>query len=225
MDTHVTHAVQDYLKVIFDLTADGQRATTNQIAERLAITAASVSGMIYKMAADGLLDYQKRQGVRLTADGRTAALEVIRHHRLIETFLYEVLGYRWDEVHEEACRLEHVISEKMARRMAALLGNPLRDPHGDPIPTVDLEMPPRSSMPLTSLQTGQTAVIQRIKTADAELLQYIDSLGLKPQTEIRVLHNSAVDELVQLEVSGRDAAVAIGGVISRLIFIKTSPDK
>ena len=218
MQTTVTPAEQDYLKVIFDLTADGQRATTNQIAERLAITAASVSGMIHKMAADGWLDYRKRQGVRLTDAGRTAALEVIRHHRLIETFLHEVLGYSWDEVHEEACRLEHVISEKMERRMARLLGEPSRDPHGDPIPSVDLQMPPKTSVPLMALETGQTAVIQRVKTTDPELLRYVDSLGLRPQTEISVIHHSAYDQTLQLERTDTAERVAVGGILAEQIF-------
>ncbi|MEN9563300.1 MAG: hypothetical protein RIR73_1544, partial [Chloroflexota bacterium] len=149
-----SRSTQDYLKRIYTLTKDGSPASTNDLARELNIKPASVTGMIQKLAAEkpALVEYQKHQGVTLTSAGKRAALEVIRHHRLIETWLVQTLGYSWDEVHEEAERLEHVISEDFERRIAAAMGHPTRDPHGELIPTEDLKMPVDSSTPLSSLR-------------------------------------------------------------------------
>ena len=142
--------------------------------------------MMQKLASvkPALVEYQKHQGVTLTRHGRKAALEVIRHHRLLEACLVQTLGYSWDEVHEEAERLEHVISEDVERRIAAAMGHPLRDPHGELIPTADLKMPLEDSTPLSALRPKQKTKIQSVKNADAELLRYLESLGLIPGTEI-----------------------------------------
>ncbi|HAV75967.1 MAG TPA: DtxR family transcriptional regulator, partial [Anaerolineae bacterium] len=152
----LTISIQNYLKNIYDLTENGETASTNALAAKLSVSAPSVTGMIQKLstAEPPLVEYQKHQGVTLTRDGRRAALEVIRHHRLLETWLVQTLGYSWDEVHEEAERLEHVISEDFERRIAAALGHPLRDPHGELIPTADLKMPLEESTPLSSLRPG-----------------------------------------------------------------------
>ena len=134
---NLTHAVEDYLKTIYDLTHDGERASTNQIAERMGVTAASASGMVQKLAATTppLLEYEKHHGVTLTVDGEKIALEIIRYHRLLELFLQETLGFSWDQVRAEADRLEHVISPDVAERISQVLGEPVHDPHGHPIPT------------------------------------------------------------------------------------------
>jgi DtxR family Mn-dependent transcriptional regulator len=139
MSESLTDSIQDYLKIIYELTVSGEAASTTALAERLGIAPGSVTGMLQKLSSvrPALVSYQKYQGVTLTDAGRRAALKVIRHHRLIEAWLVQSLGYAWDEVHNEAERLEHVISEDFEMRIAAALGHPQRDPHGEPIPSVE----------------------------------------------------------------------------------------
>src|SRR5829696_1972933 len=159
MEQVLSVSIQDYLKNIYELTENGEIASTNALAKRLKISAPSVTGMIQKLASatPALVEYQKHQGVTLTNEGKRAALEVIRHHRLLEAWLVQTLGYSWDEVHEEAERLEHVISEDFERRIASAMGNPTRDPHGEFIPTADLKMPEEDTTPLSSLRPNQIA--------------------------------------------------------------------
>src|SRR5215212_8352222 len=182
MEQVLSVSIQDYLKNIYELTENGEIASTNALAKKLNISAPSVTGMIQRLASasPALVEYQKHQGVTLTTEGKKAALEVIRHHRLLEAWLVQTLGYSWDNVHEEAEKLEHVISEDFERRIAAAMGHPLRDPHGEPIPTADLQMPLDASTPLSSLRPGQTATIRRVKASDTKLLRYLDELGLVP---------------------------------------------
>lgn len=143
MNRDLSSTTQDYLKVIFDLTAGGEPASTTALAARLGVAPASVTGMIQRLATGrpALIRYRKHHGVTLTPSGERAALEIIRHHRLLETYLVEILGYAPDRVHEEACRLEHVISEQFEASIDTVLGHPTRDPHGEPIPTRDLRLP------------------------------------------------------------------------------------
>src|SRR3989337_802919 len=140
MEQTLTISTQDYLKNIYELTESGESASTNALAQKLNIKPASVTGMVQKLASakPALVEYQKHQGVTLTKEGKKAALEVIRHHRLLEAWLVQTLGYSWDEVHSEAERLEHVISEQFEARIATALGNPVRGPHGELIPTAEL---------------------------------------------------------------------------------------
>ena len=165
MRENLTHAIEDYLKAIYKLQRIHKKATTNLLAERLDIKPASVTGMIKKLAATDppLVEYQRHRGVQLTPDGEKIALEILRHHRLLELYLHQILGFSWDKVHEEADRLEHVISEEFEERIAAVLGDPQHDPHGDPIPTQELSLPPSSSLPLSRLQPGDRAKIQRVR--------------------------------------------------------------
>jgi len=214
-----TQSAQDYLKKIYELSEGGQPASTNDLARCLAIKPASVTGMIQKLAAEKtpLLEYQKHQGVTLTAAGKKAALEVIRHHRLLETWLVQNLGYSWDEVHEEAERLEHVISEDFESRIAAALGNPTRDPHGDLIPTADLKMPADESTPLSALRPPQSAVIQRVAAQDVPLLRHLEEMGLTPQTAIEVTAYSPFDHNLTVK-TGRKLHV-LGIAITSKIFV------
>ena len=218
----LTISIQDYLKHIYELTENGESASTNALAEKLNIRAPSVTGMLQKLASSRppLVEYQKHQGVTLTKDGRRAALEVIRHHRLLEAWLVQTLGYSWDEVHEEAERLEHVISEDFERRIAAAMGHPLRDPHGELIPTADLRMPLENSTPLSALRPGQKGTVQCVKAADTELLRYLDSLGLVPEVDIEVKEYSQFDHNLTVKV-GRKTAV-LGLNITSKIFIEES---
>src|SRR5512138_2429621 len=193
--TTLTTSIQDYLKHIYELTENGEAASTNAISKKLNISAPSVTGMIQKLASakPALVEYQKHQGVTLTREGRKAALEVIRHHRLLEAWLVQTLGYSWDEVHEEAERLEHVISEDFEQRIAAAMGHPVRDPHGELIPTADLKMPFDASTPLSALRPRQAASIKRVKASDPKLLRYLEDLGLVPGARIEVTDHSPFD--------------------------------
>jgi len=215
-----TQSEQDYLKRIYELTEHGQLASTTDLARELNVKPASVTGMIQKLAAEkpALVEYQKHQGVTLTSAGKRAALEVIRHHRLLEAWLVQTLGYSWDEVHEEAERLEHVISEDFERRIAAALGNPTRDPHGELIPTADLKMPVEDTTPLSSLRANQSATIQRVVAADPNLLRHLDSLGLTPGIQIEVIEYSEFDNNLTVKV-GRKVNV-LGLNITTKIFVE-----
>jgi DtxR family Mn-dependent transcriptional regulator len=220
MEKNITISTQDYLKRIYELTENGESASTNALARKLNIKPASVTGMVQKLASSkpALVEYQKHQGVTLTKDGRRAALEVIRHHRLLEAWLVQTLGYSWDEVHEEAERLEHVISEDFERRIAAAMGNPVRDPHGELIPTADLKMPEEETTPLSALRPNQTGMVTSVKAGDAKLLRYLEELGLVPGAQIEVKEYSPFDHNLTVKV-GRKSAV-LGLNITNQIFIE-----
>jgi len=220
MDQTLTISIQDYLKHIYDLTASGQSASTNALSERLKVKPASITNMIQKLASTkpALVEYRKHQGVKLTKQGKKAALEVIRHHRLLEAWLVQTLGYSWDEVHEEAERLEHVISEDFERRIAAAMGHPLRDPHGELIPTVDLKMPIDESTTLAALRPGQKAIIQSVRNADDKLLRYLESQGLLPGTQIEIMEYSPFDH--NLTVKTGTKMNILGLSITSKIFIE-----
>lgn len=220
MEQTLTISIQDYLKHIYELTESGETASTNALAKRLNISPPSVTGMVQKLASakPALVEYQKHQGVTLTREGKKAALEVIRHHRLLEAWLVQTLGYSWDEVHEEAERLEHVISEDFERRIAAAMGNPIRDPHGELIPTEDLKMPLDASTPLSSLRPNQVATIQRVKASDPNLLRHLDELGLVPGARIEVKNYSPYDHNLTIKV-GRKTSV-LGLNITSQIFME-----
>jgi DtxR family transcriptional regulator, Mn-dependent transcriptional regulator len=215
-------SIQDYLKIIYELTSSGAMANTTLLATRLGIAPASVTGMLQRLATatPALVDYRKHQGVTLTPEGKRAALEVIRHHRLLETYLVQMLGYGWDEVHEEADRLEHVISEDFEAKIAAALGNPTRDPHGELIPTVDLIMPDDKSLPLLALRPNQKAVIVRVRADDAALLRHLEGLGLVPGAEVEAVAYSPFDQNSSLRVGTSGIAIVIGAAISSRIFIE-----
>lgn len=222
MRNQLSHAVEDYLKAIYMLAAKEGRVSTNQIAERLEVTPASVTGMIQKMAANNppLVEYQKHRGVVLTEAGETVALEIIRHHRLLELYLHQELGYSWDEVHVEADRLEHVISEDFEERIAQALGNPSHDPHGEPIPTRDFRLPEQASIPLSELRDGDQAVVRRVSSSDTELLRFLESIGLIPQARVRVLEYSKFDGNLHLELPGRGETVILGPRVTRQVFVE-----
>jgi len=213
-------STQDYLKRIYDLTENGSPASTNDLARELKVRPASVTGMIQKLAAEkpALVAYQKHQGVTLTPAGKRAALEVIRHHRLLETWLVQTLGYAWDEVHEEADRLEHVISEDLEQRIAAALGHPTRDPHGELIPSEDLTMPDDDSTPLAALRPNQTATILRVNAHDPNLLRHLDSLGLTPGIQIEVTDYSSFDNNLTVKVGQKSNVLGLN--ITTRIFVE-----
>ncbi|MDD5466217.1 MAG: metal-dependent transcriptional regulator [Anaerolineales bacterium] len=226
MRDQLSHAIEDYLKVIYELTLCAGRASTNQIAQRMGVKPASVTGMVKRLAANDppLLRYHKHRGVELTPRGEQVALEIIRHHRLLELYLHENLGFPWDQVHAEADRLEHVISEDLEERIAQVLGDPSHDPHGDPIPTRDLRLPVNASLSLMELRPGQQAIVQRVDNADPEFLRYLGAIGLVPHTHLTVLEHSAFDDNLKLEIDGQVEPMVLGARITRQIFVKIAAE-
>ncbi len=182
-----TQSVEDYLKTIYDLQTKHGTVSTTMLADHLAVAPASVTGMLKKLAEMRLVDYAPYQGVTLTAAGEKIALEVVRHHRLIELYLAEALGVPWDKVHEEADKWEHILSEEIEDRMDAVLGHPTTDPHGAPIPNRQGEMGEWERIPLTDLTAGQSATIAEVSDHDPALLRYLGEMNLYPKTPITVL--------------------------------------
>jgi DtxR family Mn-dependent transcriptional regulator len=220
MKKTLTISIQDYLKNIYELTEKGEAASTNALAAKLKIKPASVTGMVQKLASakPALVEYQKHQGTTLTKEGKKAALEVIRHHRLLEAWLVKTLGYSWDEVHEEAERLEHVISEDFERRIATAMGDPMRDPHGELIPTVDLKMPLDTSTPLSALRPNQKGMVQCVKASDADLLRHLESIGLIPGAQIEVKEYSAFDHNLTVKVEKKTCVLGLN--ITNKVFVE-----
>ena len=219
---NLSQAIEDYLKAIYEVASVDGRASTNQIADALDVKPASVTGMIQKLAAADppLVEYQKHRGVALTPEGERVALEIIRHHRLLEQFLHETLGFPWDEVHEEAHRLEHVISEAFEERVAQVLGNPKFDPHGAPIPTRDLEMPSHATQCLHDLRSGQRAVIQRVPDDDPNLLRYLGERCVVLNARFVVVDYSPFDDNLKIKIDGRSETVVLGPGITSQIFVE-----
>ena len=198
-------AVEDYLKTIYALARTGEAATTSALAERLGVAPASVTGMLKKLAASGLVDHEKYQGTRLTEAGRLIAVETIRHHRLVETYLHQALGVPWDRLHDEAEAWEHVLSEDLEARMDAALGHPTHDPHGAPIPTPDLVLDERDLLPLARLDAGQEATVARVSDHDGALLRAVGAAGLYPGVRFR-LADLADDGAVTVRLLSGDRA-------------------
>jgi DtxR family Mn-dependent transcriptional regulator len=214
----VTHAMEDYLKGIYELGLDHQQVTTSLIAERMSVKPASVSGMLRVLADMHLVSHMPYYGVTLTATGQQIALEVLRHHRLIELYLVEALGFKWDEVHDEADRLEHVISEKFEARIADLLGHPTTDPHGAPIPAIDGTIPPHTSTCLADIVPGTSTRITRVRgDKDTDRLQYLASLGLIPGTDITVCSIAPFDGPMTLQIGTH--TVPLDRRLARLIYV------
>lgn len=207
----LTHqAIEDYLKTIYKLAQEESPVSTSRLAEARQVKPASVTGMIQRLDKLNLVDYQKHYGVTLTEAGEKIALEVLRHHRLLETYLIEALGFSWDEVHEQADILEHVISEKLEERIAAVLNYPRFDPHGDPIPTKEGKMPTREAEMhnLTATAVGTTVCIARIlNDEDAEMLRYLTELGLVMGAELHIVEQAPFDGPLTLVVDGETQIV------------------
>ena len=222
MREEITHAVEDYLKAIYEISLEEDRASTTRLAVALGVTPASVTGMLQKLAGTPtpLIDYQKHRGAALTPAGEKVALEIIRHHRLLEMFLQERLGYTWDEVHDEADRLEHVISEGFEDRIARELGHPTHDPHGDPIPSSDLRLPDPAGTPLSEMAICGRVVVRRVRDTDANLLRYLSQLGLTPKTELDLIERSPYDENLTLQVVGHGKRIVLGPQVTRQIYVE-----
>lgn len=204
-----TASVEDYLKAIFARQGDGEeRVKTKEIADDLEISLPSVSGMIKALSQDGLVDYQPYRGVRLTESGRRAALKVIRNHRLIEVFLVQTLDYSWDEVHDEADRLEHVVSDLLVERIDAYLNFPRFDPHGDPIPTATGELSRREMTNLSQATVGMNVKVERVLDQTPEVLRYLDRIGLRPGASVTVQEVLSFDGQMFLVVEAAQVTIS-----------------
>jgi DtxR family transcriptional regulator, Mn-dependent transcriptional regulator len=202
-EARITPAIEDYLKAIYTLQHERGEVSTSMLSEQLdGKKPGSVTGMIKKLAELNLVAYTPYQGVRLTEGGTKIALEVVRHHRLLELYLVEALGYSWDEVHDEAEKLEHHISEKLEARIAARLGNPRFDPHGDPIPTLEGALPAQDARLLADVPPGSGASIVRVSDQHAERLRYLASIGLVPGASVEVVGAEPFDGPVSVRVCG-----------------------
>jgi len=195
-----TPAVEDYLKAIYKASRGDGAASTSAVADALGVSAASVSGMLRRLSERGLIQYERYYGARLTGDGRAAALDTIRRHRILESFLVEVLGYSWDSVHEEAERLEHAASEELVDRMAAALGDPEEDPHGAPIPGTGVEFRERAWPALAELGVGERGVVRRVPDESPEALRYLGELELRPGARVTVIDRAPMDGPITVRV-------------------------
>jgi DtxR family Mn-dependent transcriptional regulator len=182
----LTRSVEDYLKAIYHLSGAGTPAATSDIAHLLDLAPASVTGMVKRLSEQGLLEHVPYRGVELTATGRRAALQMVRRHRILESYLVAFLDYTWDTVHEEAERLEHAVSDALIGRMALALGNPSVDPHGDPIPAPDGTMAELVYAPLTEVPVGESVEVRRVETGQADRLRYFAEQGLVPGAAVVV---------------------------------------
>lgn len=204
----LSRSVEDYLKVVLRLTTAGRPASTSEIARELGLSAPSVSAKVKRLAEQELLSHEPYRGVRLTDDGRRVALRVLRRHRIIETYLVASLGYRWDDVHQQAERLEHAVSDDLIERMATALGNPRFDPHGEPIPATDGTMASVRATPLTDAALGEWVQVRRVGTGDPERLRYLASLGIVLGADVEVVDRQPFDGPVTVWVGGEQRVLS-----------------
>lgn len=212
-----TRSQEDYLKALYLLRGDERPVPTRELAQRLGISSPSVSEMVTRLTAQGLVEHDRYRGQQLTREGRRIALELVRHHRLLEMFLVRVLGYSLDEVHDEAERLEHVISERMEQRIFELLGRPDLDPHGHVIPTLGGKLRAVSRRPLSEARAGERVVVQGVSDDDAGRLRELERRGLTPGTRIAILAASEFESPIEVRIKGRRESVPLG--LARAIFV------
>ena len=215
-------AIEDYAKAIFALQQElgvaGGVVTMTAIAERLGVTPASASGMVRRLHEHGLVEHEPYKGVELTADGRRVALRVLRHHRLLETYLAESLGVPWDRVHDEAEVLEHALSDDLEALIAAKLGHPTHDPHGDPIPSAELVLEERPCECLAALEAGATGVLARVSDARPEMLRYLAERGIAPGATFEVLERQPFDGPLFVRFGGE--VHVLGGELARAMSVE-----
>ena len=213
----LTHAAEDYLKSIYKLQEKGTKVSTGTLAETLNVKPASATGMLKKLKAMKLVCQERYQEITLTEAGRVVALEIIRHHRLLELYLFKALGVPWENVHEEAEKLEHVISEDVEERIDAVLGYPTADPHGAPIPDKNGVVAQTAYIPMTTLRKAQTCVVAEVSDNDSALLQYLGELNLYPGTAFRVLDVAPFEGPFTIDIAGHP--VVIGREVAKHIYV------
>lgn len=217
-----TPATEDYLKTIYKLQENAEAASTNAVADRMGVSAASVTNMMKRLSETGLVEHQPYQAIRLTDAGRKIALEIIRHHRLLEVYMAEALGFTWDQVDAEAERLEHVISEEFEDKIDAMLGYPKTDPHGSPIPAKDGSIARTDHDRLSDMEPGRTVVVRRVTDTDPALLRYLAKLGLRPQNIVEVMSKEPFDGPMFLRVGGEEHHV--GHQVARSVLVESVPE-
>ena len=215
----ISQSVEDYLKAIYILETEGEGATTTNIAEALSISSASVTNMLKRMAGLKLIKHRSYRGAELTDAGKKIALEVVRHHRLLELYLKEMMGYSWDEVHDEAEKLEHHISEQFEDRIAELLNHPTHDPHGDPIPSKDGVVPEMASLAITDAEEEVSYIIGRVKDQDPELLRFLEKTGIIPGVKLTILEKTPFDGPIKVRLE--DEEVTIGHSVASSVYLVT----
>jgi DtxR family Mn-dependent transcriptional regulator len=215
-----TRSQEDYLKALYQLHGDVRPVPTGDLAQRLGISSPSVSEMVARLSAQGLVEHDRYRGQQLTREGRRIALELVRHHRLLEMFLVQVLGYSWDEVHDEAERLEHVISERMEARIFELLGRPELDPHGQPIPTRSGRVRLVSERALSDCAAGEKVVVQGVSDDDPRRLRELERRGLVPGTRIEVVNVSEYESPIECRIKGRRVSIPLG--LARAVFVEAA---
>ena len=220
----VTHAMEDYLKAVYRLADSGAAVTTQRLSDELGVTPASVTNMVKRLDDLTLLTHTPYKDVVLTEAGRKIALEIIRHHRLLELYLAETLGVPWDEVHAEAERLEHHLSEELEARMDSALGYPTRDPHGDPIPSRELTLDASVTVRLSEVGVGHRAVVVRVSDRDPAQLRYLGTLGLYPGAAVAVLERHAADSVIRITVEGGAEPTTIGLALAGAVDVVVGGD-
>jgi DtxR family Mn-dependent transcriptional regulator len=215
----LSQSQEDYLKALYLVRREGRRVTTSELSARLAVSPASAAEMLGRLSALGLVVHDRYRGAELTPAGEEVAVEMVRHHRLLEMYLAEMLGYRWDEVHEEAERLEHFISERMEERIYDALGRPALDPHGDPIPTVDGRVNPGRHRPLTECRPGERLIVRRVSDREADKLRELARLGIGLGSVLEVLAESVFEGPITVRVGGGRRATRVPLGIARVVFL------
>ena len=219
-DKPFSSSVGDYVKAIWELAGpSGCAASTQDVADRLCVSPSSVTNMFGRLRGMGLAEYERYRGASLTEEGLSEALRLVRRHRLIEAFLVERMGYSWEEVHEEAEKLEHAVSDRFTERLAELLGHPDHDPHGDPIPGGDGTIETDGSFPLPAAAVGQRVLIARVGHETAPLLMYLGERGLVPGRTLTVREVRAVDGVITVEDEDGEA-FALGGPLAGVLFVR-----
>jgi DtxR family Mn-dependent transcriptional regulator len=214
----LTRSQGDYLKALYLLHGDERTVPTGELAQRLGISPASVSEMVTRLTGDGLVAHDRYRGQQLTGEGRSVAVELVRHHRLLEMFLVRILGYGWDEVHDEAERLEHVISERLEERIFELLGRPDLDPHGHAIPSREGAVRAVPDRPLSECQAGEEVVVRAVSDDDPDRLRELERRGLVPGVRLEVLAGTSYESPIEARLQGRRVSVPLG--LARAIYIE-----
>ncbi len=219
----LSRSAQDYLKQLYVLGEKDERVNTQALAGAMKVTPASATGMLRKLAELGLVQHTAYQGAVLTQGGERVALEMVRHHRLIEAYLHQALGYSLDELHDEAERLEHVISERLEARMAAFLGHPTHDPHGDPIPSLDGTLPVREERSLVALAVGAAAQVARVPDSDPAQLRALMAAGLTPGAQVSVRRSEPAFGTLTLDLGGAERTLAINVAARVFVIVRAAP--
>lgn len=215
--SHFAESFEMYMKAIYRLEREGPGATTSVLATELGVSPASVSGMLKKLVGEGYVEHEARGDVRLTHQGLEAAVRVVRRNRLAERLLTDVLGMPWDDVHAEACILEHAITDRVEERLVDVLGNPLTCPHGHPIPPRDLSRPEPVGEPLAQADAGSDATVCGVTEVPPEMLRYLGEIGLRPGVRVRIVEKAPLGGPVTVEVAGRQLAISLE--LARMVLV------